>query len=124
MRFIPAAFAAIFVLTSCTGGQHFHVTSPAEAPSTPPYLDLHSDYSVGTLHFPAGIYVLEAEDDKGYYYKATRQVVQRSFSRGAQRDGGIFVEKRNSHRLRGYIIMPSGLTHVGNLSRADYELRY
>lgn len=87
-------------------------------------IELRSKISAGTVHFPPGLYTLDSEDPKGYYYRAPRKVYQRSFSGRLPRDGGIFVSKRNQRKLRGYVIMPSGLTHVGNLSRADYEFRY
>ena len=38
--------------------------------------------------------------------------------------GGIFVSKRNQAKLRGYVIMSGGITHVGNLSGSDYQFRY
>ena len=67
--------------------------------------------------------MLDAVDDKGYYYRAPRKIVQHSFSGSLKRNGGIFVAKRDQGRLRGYVIMPGGLTHVGDLSRADHEFR-
>jgi hypothetical protein len=112
------------LLASCGGSHHFRATNAAETASTPPYLELRSERSVATLHFPRGVYVLDAVDDKGYYYRAPRKIVQHSFSGGLQYDGGIFVAKRDQGKLRGYVILPSGLTHVGNLSRADHEFRY
>ena len=123
MRPVTGLVVALF-LTSCGGSHHFRATNAAETTSTPPYLELHSERSVGTLHFPRGVYVLDAVDDKGYYYRAPRKIVQHSFSGSIPYDGGIFVEKRDRRRLRGYVIRPGGLTHVGNLSRADYEFRY
>jgi len=112
------------LLTSCGGSHHFRVTTAAETTSTPPYLELRSEPSVGTLHFPRGIYVLEAVDDKGYYYRAPRKVVQHSFAGSVSRAGGIFVTKRDQRKLRGYVILAGGLTHVGNLSKADHAFRY
>jgi len=112
------------LLASCGGSHHFRATNPAETSSTPPYLELRSERSVATLHFPRGVYVLDAVDDKGYYYRAPRKIVQHSFSGGLQHDGGIFVARRDQKKLRGYVILPSGLTHVGNLSRTDHEFRY
>ena len=123
MRAITGLVVALHP-SSCGGGQHFRATLPAEISSIPPYLELRSERSVGTLHFPRGVYVLDARDDKGYYYRAPRKIVQHSFSGSLQRDGGIFVAKRNQEKLRGYVILPSGLTHVGNLSRTDHEFRY
>ena len=120
---IFATFVAALLLTGCGGTDRRQSINPAGTTSTPPYLELRSRISAGTLHFPAGVYVLDSEDHKGYYYRAPRKIVQRSFSGGLGRDGGIFVSKQDQRRLRGYVIMPGGLTHVGNLSRADYEFR-
>ena len=124
MRAVTSLVVAL-LLVSCGGGSHhFRATNAAATTSTPPYLELRSEHSVGTLHFPRGVYVLDAVDDKGYYYRAPRKIVQHSFSGGLQHDGGIFVAKRDQGKLRGYVILPSGLTHVGNLSRTDHEFRY
>jgi hypothetical protein len=92
--------------------------------SAPPYLELRSDASVATLHFPRGVYVLDSEDGNGYYYRAPQKIRERSFYGGLPHEGGIFVSKRNQRKLRGYVIMPYGLTHVGNLSAANYQFRY
>ncbi len=119
-----AVLVAALLLTGCGGTDRRHSINPAGTTSVPPYLDLRSKISPGTLHFPVGRYVLDSEDGNGYYYRAPRKIVQRSFSGGYPRDGGIFVSKRDQRKLRGYVIMPGGLTHVGNLSRADYEFRY
>lgn len=119
-----AVLAAALLFTGCGGTDRRHSISPARTTSVPPYLELRSKISPGTLHFPTGLYVLDSEDGNGYYYRAPRKIVQRSFAGGYPRDGGIFVSKRDRKKLRGYVIMPGGLTHVGNLSRADYEFRY
>jgi hypothetical protein len=115
--------AIALLLMSCGGSRHFRTVDAASTTSTPRYLELRSSPSAATLHFPPGTYVLDAVDDNGYYYRAPRRIVQHSFSGGLQYNGGIFVAKRDQRRLRGYVIMPSGLTHVGNFSRADYEFR-
>src|SRR5205823_11470838 len=96
----------------------------AATTSTPPYLELRTAHAVGTLHFPAGLYVLDAVDDQGYYYRAPRRIVQHSFGASLTHDGGIFVSKRDPTKLRGYVILTTGLTHVGNLSRVKHEFRY
>jgi hypothetical protein len=119
-----ARWTIALLLVSCGGNHNFRATSPAETLSAPPYLELRSERSASTLHFPAGTYALNAVDDKGYYYRAPRRIRQHSFSGGLSYEGGIFAEKRDRRRLRGYVIMPGGLTHVGNFSRADYEFRY
>src|SRR2546423_1520309 len=104
----------VLPLSSCGGSHHFRANRPAEIPSVPPYLELRSARSIATLHFPRGVYVLYALDDQGYYYRAPRKIVQHSFAGSLQRDGGIFVAKRDRGELQGYVILPSGLTHVGN----------
>ena len=93
MKRLLSGLAAILLLTACGGNQHFHATDAAQTTSTPPYLELRSPASASTLHFPPGIYVLDAVDDKGYYYRAPRKITQRSFSGGLPHDGGIFVAK-------------------------------
>ena len=110
--------------SSCGGGQHYRTTLPAEISSLPRYLELRAARSVTTLHFPRGVYVLYALDDNGYYYRAPRKIVQHSFSGSLQRDGGIFVAKRNQGELSGYVILPSGVTRVGDLSRSNHQFRY
>jgi hypothetical protein len=116
--------AVLLLLTSCGGSHHFRAINAATTSSAPPYLELRSAPSAATLHFPRGLYVLDAVDDKGYYYRAPRKITQHSFSGGLQYSGGIFVAKQDRRKLRGYVILPSGLTHVGNFSRTDYEFRY
>src|SRR5690348_8991341 len=90
----PIGIGAIVIfslLSLCCGGRNFRVTNAAEIPSAPPSIELRSEHSVGTIHFPPGIYVLSAVDDRGYYYRAPRRIVQRSFSGPVKHEGGIFV---------------------------------
>ena len=119
---IPGLVIAVF-LSACGGG-HFRTISPGQTTSAPPYLEMRAEASAGTLHFPRGVYVLDAVDDKGFYYRAPQKIVQHSWSGGLPYDGGVFVAKRNHRKLRGYVLMPSGLTHVGNLSHTDHAFRY
>ena len=121
---IAVGLSAALLLSGCGGTDRRRSVNPVATTSTPQYIELRSKISAGTLHFPAGLYTLDSEDPKGYYYRAPRKVYQRSFSGGLPRDGGIFVSKRDQRKLRGYVMMPGGLTHVGNLSRANYEFRY
>lgn len=116
--------AAVLSLTGCGGTDRRHSVNPTGTTTAAPFIELHSETSAGTLHFPRGLYVLDSEDSHGYYYRSPRRIYQRSFSGGLPYEGGIFVSKRNLRKLRGYVIMPSGLTHVGNLSGANYEFRY
>ena len=127
MRVFPIIFGgllAALLLTGCGGTDRRQSVDSAATTSAPPAIELRSKISTGTLHFPRGLYTLDSEDAKGYYYRAPRKVYQRSFSGRLPYEGGIFVSKRNQRKLRGYVIMPGGLTHVGNLSGADYEFRY
>ena len=121
---IAIGLSAALLLSGCGGTDRRHSVNPAGTTSAAAYLELRAKTSAGTLHFPPGLYTLDSEDPKGYYYRAPGKVYQRSFSGRLPRDGGIFVSKRNPRKLRGYVIMPSGLTHVGNLSGANYEFRY
>jgi hypothetical protein len=121
---IVVCFFSAFLFFGCGGTDRRHSVDPAATSSAPPSIELRSKTSAGTLHFPPGLYTLDSEDAKGYYYRAPRKVYLRSFSGRLPHDGGIFVSKRNQRKLRGYVIMPSGLTHVGNLSGANYEFRY
>ena len=121
---IAVAFMAALLLGGCGGTDRRHSVNPAGTTATPPFIELRSDTSAGTIHFPRGLYSLDSEDHHGYYYRAPGKVYQRSFSGRLPYDGGIFVSKRNQRKLRGYVIMPGGVTHVGNLSGADYQFRY
>lgn len=121
---IIVAFGAALLITGCGGTDRRQSVNQASTRSAPPFIELRADTSAGTIHFPRGLYSLDSEDRHGYYYRAPLKVYQRSFSGRLPHDGGIFVSKRNQRKLRGYVIMPSGLTHVGNLSGADYQFRY
>lgn len=121
---IAVVFMAALFLGGCGGTDRRHSVNPAGTTATPPFIELRSDTSAGTIHFPRGLYSLDSEDHHGYYYRAPGKVYQRSFSGRLPYDGGIFVSKRNQRKLRGYVTMPGGVTHVGNLSGADYQFRY
>ena len=108
--------------SSCGGTDRRRPVNPA-ATTAPGFVELLADTSAGTIHFPRGLYVLDTEDHNGYYYRAPQKVYQRAFAGRYPRDGGIFVSKRNQRKLRGYVIMPGGVTHVGNLSGSDYQFR-
>lgn len=111
-------------LNGCGGTDRRQPVQTSARTTVAPFIELLSDTSAGTIHFPRGLYSLDSEDPNGYYYRAPGKVHQRSFSGRLPYDGGIFVSKRNQRKLRGYVIMPSGLTHVGNLSGANYQFRY
>jgi hypothetical protein len=122
-----ASFIALLVVASismagCGGSDRRHQVGPA-ATTVPRFIELLSDTSGGTIHFPRGPYTLDSEDQHGYYYRAPGKVYQRSFGGRVPHDGGIFVSKHNQRKLRGYVVMPGGVTHVGNLSGANYQFR-
>jgi hypothetical protein len=126
MRTFVSALSVVvmaMLLAGCGGTDRRH---PVNSSSTgvPRFVELRSEASAATIHFPRGLYSLESEDPHGYYYRAPGKVYQRSFPGRVARDGGIFVSKRNQRKLRGYVVMPAGATLVGNLSGADYQFRY
>ena len=120
----PILVLVAAVVSSSCGGRNFRTIGAGETNAAPPYIELYSEPSAGTLHFPRGLYSLDAVDDKGYYYRAPRKIVQHSWSGGLPHDGGLFIAKRDRRKMRGYVILPGGLTHVGNFSSAHYEFRY
>jgi hypothetical protein len=113
----------LFILAGCGGSDRRRPVNPAATSTVARFIELRSDTSAGTIHFLRGLYSLESEDQNGYYYRAPVKVYERSFSGRIGHDGGIFVSKRNLRKLRGYVVMPYGATHVGNLSGADYQFR-
>ena len=117
---LTAASALLF--TACAN-HHFRV--PAEGPPSdaPHYVDLISETQVATLHFPPGSYSFYAVDDAGYYYRAPRRIVEHTGGISMLHNGGIFMNKRDPKKLRGYIYLAGALTHVGDLSRVRHELR-
>ena len=116
------AVAAAACLTSCASTRHLRFVEAGEAAAVPRFIELHEEQSVATVHFPTGLYSLELEDDRGYYYRAQRPVIKHSFAGFDPYEGGIFVAKK-SRRLRGYIVWAGGRTHLGNLSRAKLSFR-
>ena len=106
-----------FLLVACAGSPHPQLISPSEGPATRRYLQLDGEKQIATLHFPSGIYTLNAADKIGYYYRAPRKIREG----GVWLDGGIFVSKKDPRKLRGYVYRLGTVTHVGNLSHARYH---
>jgi len=104
-------------LLGCAGSSHPRLISPSEGPPTRRYLRLEAEKQIATLHFPAGIYTLDAADKIGYYYRAPRKIREGY----AWHDGGIFVSKRDPQKLRGYVFRAGTVTHVGNFSRVPHR---
>ncbi len=122
--FLSMALATALFLGGCGGTDRRHPVNQAATATVARFIALLSDTSAGTIHFPRGLYSLESEDHHGYYYRAPVKLYQRSFGGRELRDGGIFVSKQNQRKLRGYVAMPGGVTHVGNLSGANVQFRY
>jgi hypothetical protein len=108
-----------FLLVACAGSSHPRLVSPSEGPPTQRYLELYREKQIATLHFPAGVYTLDAVDKIGYYYRAPRKIAETG---SLWRDGGVFVSKRDPSKLRGYIWRAGAITHVGNLSHVKHRL--
>ena len=109
------------LLSACAGSRHYHAIPAEGPPTTPRLLEVRSEVSVATMHFPAGTYLLTAEDDVGYYYRAPRKIAEHTAGTPIYHDGGIYVNKRDPRRLRGYVYWGGKLTHLGNLSRVKHQ---
>jgi len=120
-RFLLPTF--YFVLFGCAGSSHPRLISPSEGPPSPQYLEIDSELHAATLHFPAGVYTLNAVDKIGYFYRAPRKIAERIGGGSLWRKGGIFVSKRNPQKLRGYVYRAGTITHVGNFSGAKHRFR-
>src|ERR1051325_2977327 len=108
--FIILCMAAC-ILAGCVGGRNYH-SIPAEGPArTAGYLQLESEAQVATLHFPMGTYSLQAEDNIGYYYAAPQKIAEHTAAGSHLREGGIYVNKRNPNKLRGYVMWGGVRTH-------------
>jgi len=85
--------------------------------------EIYSELHAATLHFPAGVYTLNAVDKIGYYYRAPRKIAEHVGGGSLWREGGIFVSKRNPQKLRGYVYRAGTITHVGNFSGVKHTFR-
>ena len=112
----------LLACAGCTGGRNYRTLDSAIPSGAARFLELAHSAQIATLHFPAGTYVLEATDDNGYYYRAPRQILEKSFSGPLFHDGGLYLGNSRRESLRGYVDWYNGLVQVGNLSRAEYEL--
>ena len=112
-----------FLLFGCAGSSNPRLIVPGEGPASSRYLEIYSELHAATLHFPAGIYTLNAVDKIGYYYRAPRKIAEHFGGGSFWREGGIFVSKRNPQKLRGYVFRAGAITHVGNFSRAKHRFR-
>ncbi|MDQ6807983.1 MAG: hypothetical protein M3Z64_00930 [Verrucomicrobiota bacterium] len=86
-------------------------------------MELDSAPSASTVHFPRGVYALESTDERGSYYRAPESVMKHAFGGSQPYDGGIFVDRRDPRKLRGYIIWAGGRTKIGDFSGAPHTFR-
>lgn len=111
------ASASALLLTSCAS------PPPVDRRAAPQAIELNAERQISTYHFPRGVYSLADTDATGYYYSAPTHVMKHGFPGSLPYNGGIFMEKNDHARLRGYVIWAGGRTKIGNLSRADYTPR-
>lgn len=116
-------FLSACILFSCAGSSHPRVIPPGEGIAVPRFIELNTGAQIATLHFPAGTYELNAEDKIGYYYRLPGKISEHIGGGAVGRDGGIFVSKRSSQKLRGYIYRAGAITLVGNLSHSRHQFR-
>jgi hypothetical protein len=118
-----ALAALAVVMVSCAGSAHPRPLNASEALAAPRAIELYSPVRAATLHFPSGLYVLEASDAIGYYYRAPGAIIQHTAAGAAAQRGGLFVSKRNRNKVRGYVYLAGAVTHVGNFSRSPHAFR-
>lgn len=111
------------VLFGCAGSSHPRLITPSEGPASARYLEIYSDLHAATLHFPAGVYTLNAVDKIGYYYRAPGKIAEHFGGGSFWREGGIFVSKRNLQKMRGYVYRAGTITLVGNFSGVKHRFR-
>ena len=112
-----------FLPASCASERNYRPIPPGEGPAVPRYAELNEDRSIATVHFPHGLYTLEAEDDDGYYYRSPRPLTKHAFAGLQPYDGGIYLRKAKRAVLRGYVVWAGGRTKIGNLTRAGIKFR-
>ena len=118
---IVVCFVAL-LFASCLGSRQFQMIPAEGPPPTAEYLELESETSAATLHFPAGLYTLYASDSTGYYYRAPRKIIQHAGAGPVPHEGGLYVRK-DTQSLRGYVYIAGALTHVGNFSKIEHRFR-
>lgn len=120
---LVVVLAVAATLCSCASEGRYRPLPPGEGPPLPRVIVLHDEPSISTMHFPRGIYRLEAEDNRGYYYRAPRPLTKHAFAGLQPYQGGIYVRKSAPDKLRGYVVWAGGRTKIGNLSGANLEFR-
>src|SRR5437879_13747283 len=90
-----------FLLSSCAGSSHPRLVTPSGGPISPRYLEIYSAPHTATLHFPAGVYTLNAVDKIGYYHRAPRKIAEHFGGGSLWRERGVFVSKLDPPTLHG-----------------------
>ena len=116
------SIVSLFLLASCAN-RHFEVVAEGPPGDAPHSVEMLREARVATLHFPPGGYTFYAVDDLGYYYRAPQKIVEHTGGASVMHNGGVYLSKKTPKKLRGYVYMAGGLTHVGDLTRAHYEFR-
>jgi hypothetical protein len=123
----PALFgvaaAIAFALSSCASDGRYRPIAPGEGPPIPRAIVLRNERAISTMHFPRGVYRLEAEDNHGYYYRAPRRLMKHAFAGFQPYNGGIFMRKKAPRELRGYVVWAGGRTKIGNFPPTKVEFR-
>ena len=109
------------LLVSCGGSSRPLAVRPGFVGSMPQHLEIYAAPHAATLHFPRGTYSLGAVDKIGYYYRAPSSIMEHTSAGLFPREGGIFVSKRDRRKLRGYVYLAGGVTHVGNFSSVAHQ---
>ena len=117
--FLLSPFYFLLVPAAAIRGSYLQVKDRSRRAISEIYSELHA----ATLHFPAGVYTLNAVDKIGYYYRAPRKIAEHVGGGSLWREGGIFVSKRNPQKLRGYAYRAGTITHVGNFSGVKHTFR-
>lgn len=93
-------------------------SAPRAALREPPHaVELEMECRIATMHFRAGVYVLQAADNSGWFYRAPERVLEHSFGGSYKHEGGIFLA-RDSGSIRGYVVWAGGRSTIGSISSA------
>lgn len=98
-------------------------SAPPDRRPVPRAIELLDEPQISTFHFPRGVYVLADSDASGFYYAAPRHVIKHGFPGSLPYRGGIFVQREDHRKIRGYVIWAGGRTKIGNLAHANYQFR-
>ena len=120
---LTSAILASVLLVSCVTGQNYQELPPGEGPGVPPSIELQKARQIATFHFPRGLYVLQASDNTGYYYRAPGYVTNHGFNGSDRYEGGLFLKKGAREKVQGYVKYADHRARIGHLSPKYYEFR-